>query len=171
MCDLEFLPRTLAVQSLINIRHKKIGQTRTRWPHTRRAHGSPGVVIFSRGHEPFYFRHRTPLVKAYCSNLKISTSSRYRPIADIKVVLTRQRHGVDSEEPRGPRAPAAHDAREFALEKKAGALAGDAVGREGEEANESAWQQGQDVRRRAAEKAKEERGGVRRRSKSVIYSS
>jgi hypothetical protein len=64
-----------------------------------------------------------------------------------------------------------HDAREFALEKKAGALAGDAVGREGEEANESAWQQGQDVRRRAAEKAKEERGGVKRRSKSVIYSS
>jgi hypothetical protein len=122
MCDLEFLPRTLAVQSLINIRHKKIGQTRTRWPHTRRAHGSPGVVIFSRGHEPFYFSHRTPLVKAYCSNLKISTSSRYRPIADIKVVLTRQRHGVDSEEPRGPRAPAA---------RRQGVRAGEEGGRTG----------------------------------------
>ncbi|KAL6627709.1 hypothetical protein ACP70R_031435 [Stipagrostis hirtigluma subsp. patula] len=48
-------------------------------------------------------------------------------------------------------------AKAFAAEKKEGvrqALAGDAVARKGE-TNESAWQQGQDVRRRAAEKAEE----------------
>lgn len=57
---------------------------------------------------------------------------------------------------------AAERAREFALEKKEGArqaLAGDAAGRKGE-TNESAWQQGEDVRRRAAEKAEEERRGA-----------
>ncbi|WVZ71608.1 LOW QUALITY PROTEIN: hypothetical protein U9M48_020177 [Paspalum notatum var. saurae] len=49
-------------------------------------------------------------------------------------------------------------AKEYAVDKKEGArqaLAGDAVGRKGE-TDESAWQQGQDVRRRAAEKAQEE---------------
>ncbi|KAL6849973.1 hypothetical protein ACP4OV_020600 [Aristida adscensionis] len=48
-------------------------------------------------------------------------------------------------------------AKAFATERKEGArqaLAGDAVARKGE-TNESAWQQGQDVRRRAAEKAEE----------------
>jgi hypothetical protein len=53
---------------------------------------------------------------------------------------------------------AAERAREFVL-------AGDTVGRKGE-ANESAWQQGQDVRRRAAEKAKEEQCGASQPSKA-----
>nr|CAB3476902.1 unnamed protein product [Digitaria exilis] len=54
---------------------------------------------------------------------------------------------------------AMESAKDYAAEKKEGArlaLAGDAVGRKGE-TDESAWQQGQDVRRRAAEKAQEER--------------
>ncbi|KAJ1283317.1 hypothetical protein BS78_03G119300 [Paspalum vaginatum] len=56
-------------------------------------------------------------------------------------------------------------AKEYAVDKKEGvrrALPGDdAVGRKGE-TDESAWQQGQDVRRRAAEKAQEE--ALRRRA-------
>lgn len=63
---------------------------------------------------------------------------------------------------------AAERAREFALEKKEGArqaLAGDAVARKGE-TNESAWQQGQDVRRRAVEKAHEEQGVAREPSEA-----
>ncbi|RLN24559.1 hypothetical protein C2845_PM07G06570 [Panicum miliaceum] len=55
-------------------------------------------------------------------------------------------------------AAAAESAREYAADMKEGArraLAGDAVGRKGE-TDESAWQQGEDVRRRAAEKAREE---------------
>ncbi|XP_062200154.1 embryonic protein DC-8-like [Phragmites australis] len=49
------------------------------------------------------------------------------------------------------------EAKDYAVEKKEGArqaLAGDALGRKGE-TDESAWQQGQDVMRRAAEKAEE----------------
>jgi hypothetical protein len=69
-------------------------------------------------------------------------------------------------------AAAIERAKEYAVEKKEGArqaLAGDAVGRKGE-TDESAWQQGQDVRRRAAEKAQEEaRRRVREPSEEEKY--
>ncbi|TVU04183.1 hypothetical protein EJB05_50276, partial [Eragrostis curvula] len=62
----------------------------------------------------------------------------------------------------------AERAREFAAEKEEGArqaMAGDAVARKGE-TNESAWQQDQDVRRRAAEKAQEEQRSAREPSEA-----
>ncbi|TVU22673.1 hypothetical protein EJB05_32388, partial [Eragrostis curvula] len=65
---------------------------------------------------------------------------------------------------------AAERAREFAAEKKEGArqaLAGDAVARKGE-TNESAWQQGEDVRRRAAEKAQEEQRSAADKGRSAM---
>ncbi|CAO2174000.1 unnamed protein product [Urochloa humidicola] len=58
----------------------------------------------------------------------------------------------------GAAASAVEGAKEYAADAKEGArraLAGDAVARKGE-TDESAWQQGLDVRRRAAEKAREE---------------
>jgi hypothetical protein len=115
-------------------RHVPAGLTRATLT-ARRASSSREVS--GHDHETFYVRHRTPLVKAYCSNLKISTRTRYRPIAGIKVVLTRQRHGVDAEEPRGAGAPAARrggpglgrDGRGAAERAREFVLAGDTVGR------------------------------------------
>ncbi|CAO2162149.1 unnamed protein product [Urochloa humidicola] len=62
----------------------------------------------------------------------------------------------------GAAASAVEGAKEYAADAKEGArraLAGDAVARKGE-TDESAWQQGLDVRRRAAEKAREEARGT-----------
>jgi hypothetical protein len=67
---------------------------------------------------------------------------------------------------------AMESAKEYAVEAKEGArraLAGDAVGRKGE-TDESAWQQGQDVRRRAAEKAREEAARTHEPSEAEKYS-
>ncbi|PVH38991.1 hypothetical protein PAHAL_5G412100 [Panicum hallii] len=68
------------------------------------------------------------------------------------------RHDESSATDAAAAAAAAESAREYAADMKEGArraLAGDAAGRKGE-TDESAWQQGEDVRRRAAEKAREE---------------
>ncbi|CAO2198290.1 unnamed protein product [Urochloa humidicola] len=64
----------------------------------------------------------------------------------------------DSASATGAAASAVEGAKEYAADAKEGArraLAGDAAARKGE-TDESAWQQGLDVRRRAAEKAREE---------------
>ncbi|KAG2596865.1 hypothetical protein PVAP13_5KG211928, partial [Panicum virgatum] len=66
--------------------------------------------------------------------------------------------GSDRRDESSATGAAAESAREYAADVKERAwraLAGDALARKGE-TDESAWQQGEDVRRRAAEKAREE---------------